>query len=186
MLILTDWHNTPDYDRTLGPKCRCSERYIGSGGSPHKVPNRSACELPQPASIYGQFGCDGTPALGRASLEAARAAMIRPPDAVFVLGDFVTHDSPSFEWDQSVFWNMSAEVSAAFPNNPRACLIPLGNNDVWPNYFTNTSATNQYASMAQAAKTYCGLDDENVDLFTRKGYYSVVLRVTDDLSLIHI
>lgn len=175
MLIFTDWHSTPDYDRTLGPKCMCSERYIGAEDIyPHKVANRSECELPAPASPFGQFGCDAPAALGRAALEAGVANMPRP-DAVFILGDFVTHNAPSVEWDQQVFWDMSAQVAASFPYNTKACLIPLGNNDVYPNYFTNTSAPRQYDSQAKAASKYCGLDAATADNFARLGYYNVTL-----------
>ena len=70
---------------------------------------------------------------------------------------------------------MSALISSTFPSNPRACVVPLGNNDVFPNYYTNTSAHEPYARQAATARHFCGLDESTADLFSQKGYYNVTV-----------
>ena len=112
----------------------------------------------------------------RASLDAAIATMPEP-DVVFVLGDLVTHDAPNLEFDRAVFQNTSALVAQKFHNrSTRACQVPLGNNDVYPNYYTDQNAPEQYRFQAEIAKLHCGLDDATADVFAANGYYNVTLR----------
>ena len=164
-LIMTDWHTTPTYSPNLGPQCRCRSDLA-----------TPVCNLPQPASVFGQYGCDGSPALLTASLDAAVAVMPQP-DVVFVLGDLVTHNAGSLDFDRAIFRNASWLIAEKFDgHSTRACQVPLGNNDVYPNYFTNQSASQQYSFQAQVAKEHCGLDDATAALFAQMGYYNVTLR----------
>lgn len=164
-LIMTDWHNTPTYSNQYGHQCGCRSDLA-----------RPSCKRDQPASVFGQYRCDGPPELIKASLDAAVAVMPHP-DVVFILGDLVTHNAGSLEVDRAVFQNTSALVADKFDGrSTRACQVPLGNNDVYPNYFTDTSAPQQYAFQAQVAREHCGLDEATAAVFARNGYYNVTLR----------
>ncbi len=164
MVLLTDWHVDPNYSPSLGPECACNNVSWGACSS----------ELSSPASRVGQFGCHVPEPRFAASLEAAVAA-VPDPDLVIVLGDFVAHRSRSFAFTQTVFDNTSRAISEAFVTKPRACTVPLGNNDVYPNYAINNSDPEQYATHAETAVKYCGLDEVTAAMFARVGYYNLSL-----------
>ena len=119
MVIITDWHTNFEYNRSLGHTCQCTH-WPG-----HAL--RPGCELSIPASEYGQYGCDSSLSLAQSSLRAAAEAMPEP-DAVLILGDLVTHHSPSSQFTQSTFHTMSEQIHEHFPRRPFACQTPLGNN----------------------------------------------------------
>lgn len=163
IVLITDWHTNPFYSQQVGVACQCNS---------FRAARRSDCLLAAPASPFGQMGCDAPEALGAASLEAAAAA-VPDPDLVIVLGDLVMHGSPGEDLTQATFWNMSARIARAFPSRPRACTVPLGNNDVYPDYHINNSDTLYYATQARTARAFCGIDESVAALFARRGYYHV-------------
>ena len=112
VVIMTDWHTNPSYNASLGCKCGCGRLKDRLDG----------CALQHRASRYGQFGCDSSVALTKASLRAASAAL-PDPDLVLVLGDYVTHSSPSTAFNREVFDQMSQAVHEAFPTRPAACQV---------------------------------------------------------------
>ena len=201
IVIITDWHTNPRYNASLGAGCECMLPRPGAKNwvEPSSPWNPDNCALSAPASQYGQYGCDSSPALAKASLRAAAAAMPNP-DIVLILGDLVMHDSPSADFDHGVFRSMSRLIREAFPNRPYACQVPLGNNDVFPNYVgilrtqrpvtsppratadrvfaplcgqgIDNSNTTFYASQAAAGREFCGLDHTQGKLFSARGYYS--------------
>lgn len=107
-----------------------------------------------------------------ASLEAA-AAWFPEPDLVIVLGDLVVHGSPGAGFTRRVFANMTSTIARTFPNNPDVCLVPLGNNDVYPNYHVDLDGLPSYYESQAAAAASCGLDASSAALFRSKGYYAV-------------
>ena len=64
---------------------------------------------------------------------------------------------------------LSSAIAEAFPSRPRACTVPLGNNDVYPGYHVNNSNRLEYGWQAAVARKYCGIDAEMADQFTRYG-----------------
>ena len=147
LIIISDWHTHPDYSTLVRPgwPCSCSNSSFG----------KLSCALQQPASAYGQVGCDSPERLTRASLEAAAAA-VPDPDLVIVLGDLVWHESQSEASTQELFHQMSRAIADAFPSRPMACTVPLGNNDVYPGYHVNNSDRLYYARQAAVAREFCG------------------------------
>jgi len=176
VVVITDWHTNPHYNRSLSPRCRCTQ-WPGQA-------LESACVLATPASEYGQYGCDSSPALSTSSLLAA-AASTPAPDVVLVLGDLVTHNSPDDAFTQSTFHLMSQQIADAFPNRPFACQTPLGNNDVYPNYGINNSDSKFYAPQAATAQQFCGMTDAETSTFIETGYYSRQLRELDRLLVLN-
>ena len=176
VVVITDWHTNPQYNASLGASCRCT---LWPGEAP-----QPGCALAPPGSVYGQFGCDSSPALANSSLSAA--ALAAPaPDLVLVLGDLVTHDSPANSFTQATFHEMSRQISDAFPSRPYACQTPLGNNDVFPNYGINNSDPNFYAEQAATARQYCGATEAEANAFAATGYYSRQLRELDRLLVLN-
>ena len=175
IVIITDWHTNPLYNASFGEACACMRLGFASPED---------CLLPEPASEYGQFGCDASPALAKAALRAAAAAM-PDPSIVLVLGDLVMHGSPSASFDHGVFHNMSRLIHDAFPNRPYACQVPLGNNDVFPNYGIDNANASYYATQAASAMQFCGLDDAQAKMFTAKGYYARELAPRERLVILN-
>ena len=165
MLLIMDWHADPFYNRSLGPLCKCNN---ATGRA------TSACVLQKEASRYGQIGCDAPPALNAASLEAAAAALPQP-DLVLVLGDLVMHKAPSKKLTMQIFDEMSAAIAKTFLNKPKACTVPLGNADVFPDYYVNNSDTQYYEAQAKVAMEHCGIDAVTAKRFSRYGYYNLTM-----------
>ena len=140
LIIISDWHTHPDYSPSVRPgyPCFCSNASLDKSTTDN-VP----CARAQPASSYGQVGCDSPELLTSASLEAA-AADIPQPDLVIVLGDLVWHESTGQASTQDIFHHVSRVIAQAFPGRPRACTVPLGNNDVYPGYHANNSNPREY------------------------------------------
>jgi len=176
IVIITDWHVNPIYNASLSSKCRCTQ-WPGDPADP-------GCELQSPASSYGQYSCDAPQELFVSSLQGASAAM-PSPDMVLVLGDLVTHDSPSAEFTHKTFREMSEQISAVFANKPMACQTPLGNNDAFPNYGINNSDPLFYLPQATTAKEFCGMTADEAQVFTAKGYYSRQVRPRDRLLVLN-
>ena len=141
LIIISDWHTHPDYSPSVRPgyPCFCSNASLDKSTTDN-VP----CARAQPASNYGQVGCDSPELLTSASLEAA-AADVPQPDLVIVLGDLVWHESSGQASTQEIFHHVSRVIAQAFPGRPRACTVPLGNNDVYPGYHVNNSNPREYA-----------------------------------------
>jgi len=175
LIIISDWHTHPDYSSHVRPgwPCFCSNSSLGT----------LSCPRQQPANSYGQIGCDSPEILTSASLEAA-AADIPDPDLVIVLGDLVWHESVGRASTQDIFHHVSEVIANAFPSRPRACTVPLGNNDVYPGYHVNNSNRWEYAWQAAVARKYCGIDSETADHFARHGYYSFRLESHSVLILV--
>ena len=167
LIIISDWHTHPDYSPSVRPgyPCFCSNASLDKSTTDN-VP----CARAQPASNYGQVGCDSPELLTSASLEAA-AADIPQPDLVIVLGDLVWHESTGQASTQEIFHHVSRVIAQAFPGRPRACTVPLGNNDVYPGYHVNNSNPREYAWQAAVAREHCGIDAQTAAHFARYGYY---------------
>ena len=58
VIILSDWHSNPHYNANLGRQCYCSDLRQAAGGQASWL---QPCELSQPASRYGQYGCAPPP-----------------------------------------------------------------------------------------------------------------------------
>ena len=141
LIIISDWHTHPDYSPSVRPDYPC---FCSNASSDKSTTDNVPCARAQPASNYGQVGCDSPELLTSASLEAA-AADIPQPDLVIVLGDLVWHESTGQASTQEIFHHVSRVIAQAFPGRPRACTVPLGNNDVYPGYHVNNSNPREYA-----------------------------------------
>ena len=123
LIIISDWHTHPDYSPSVRPGYPC---FCSNASSDKSTTDNVPCARAQPASNYGQVGCDSPELLTSASLEAA-AADIPQPDLVIVLGDLVWHESTGPASTQEIFHHVSRVIAQAFPGRPRACTVPLGN-----------------------------------------------------------
>ena len=123
LIIISDWHTHPDYSPSVRPgsPCFCSNASFDKVTKHNTtwqydvVREGKSCALTEPASPYGQVGCDSPEILTSASLEAA-AAEIPDPDLVIVLGDLVWHESTGQASTQEVFHHVSSVIAEAFPS----------------------------------------------------------------------
>jgi hypothetical protein len=121
---------------------------------------------------YGSYGTDSPHALFREALRAA-SRQAAAPDAVLVAGDLVRHGTVSLDETMSTYNAVSDELHASFPSS-LVCGV-LGNNDVFPEYFTDASVPDFYSRQAAAVIRDCRLGLDEATRLARFGYYSRLL-----------
>lgn len=121
---------------------------------------------------YGGYGTDSPPALVREVLQAA-ASHAAAPDAVLVAGDLVRHNTGSLDETLATYNAVSDEIHAFFPWSI-VCGV-LGNDDVFPDYFSGSSAPDFYARQAAATVRDCRLGIDEATRLAHFGYYSRLL-----------
>ena len=163
IILIADPHMMPQYNPAIKNERGC---WCGSGS------NGAECLLDPPANPWGRVGCNPPPQLVEAALDHA-VRMEPEPLLVGVLGDLVQHAAPSVQFTMDVFANLSRTIAGLFPSTCCKCMLPLGNNDINPNYYVDTADPNFYAPQAAVARDVCGASEAEAALFTAKGFYSV-------------
>lgn len=159
-VVVTDVHLDPLYDATASKSCFCRSECRGTAGT-----------HPQ---LYGQAGCDSPSLLLDSVLFAAARAFDPPPELLIMLGDHMAHRLKQHPGTLGVvFPNVTARIAQAFPSVRRACVVALGNTDVYPDYSIHYTEPAYFAPHARAIAAHCDLTDAAVETLRTRGFYAV-------------
>ena len=69
-----------------------------------------------------------------------------------------------------VFPSVTARIAQAFPSVRRACVVALGNTDVYPDYSIHYTEPAYFAPHARAIAAHCDLTDAAVETLRTRGF----------------
>ncbi|EGD73688.1 hypothetical protein PTSG_05396 [Salpingoeca rosetta] len=155
------------------------------------------CTSPQQSPVLGAFGCDSPWALVQQAIAQAKATL-PDPDFVLVTGDFSRHDNDKvpqpFEMLHALMHNVSELLSTTFPGTHTLhaplteahaeVAISLGNNDVIPDYFLDTTKPDSKL-LSLVADAFNSTLTPSELASVRKGGY-LMRAVSDTLRLISL
>ncbi|EOD04053.1 hypothetical protein EMIHUDRAFT_221473 [Emiliania huxleyi CCMP1516] len=132
-VIISDAHVLQRYNASYGRSCRCAGRCgPNQTGTASWQACPDSCLLPEPGSPFGQYGCDGPPALVKMAFREARR-LVASPDFVLYLGCMSGHDMPNLATAMSNLRLVRDQLHALYEGSVISCPV-IGNNDVFEDY----------------------------------------------------
>ena len=143
------------YNASYGRSCRCAGRCgPNQTGTASWQACPDSCLLPEPGSPFGQYGCDGPPALVKMAFREARR-LVASPDFVLYLGCMSGHDMPNLATAMSNLRLVRDQLHALYEGSVISCPV-IGNNDVFEDYevgLEQNEPLRTQASRSQPART---------------------------------